>query len=316
LSYFSIFLLRKDDSIYRNTLSNIKQKLGDEAELLPPLQKTNMYLGIPFTRNVNKYFGAILDEFVDKKLNYKKFDTWFFIYNIVDNQEIFSYLKWKLRPLFPSNQRIITINDIKLLIKKYLQTISVSVDTEDPTKSIKYLLEEELIKKLQKEKEENKRKLQNNFDLITKFYENKDFFNKKLLEGKEINEQIIQKNLTEAYKYAINNNVYLYKNEDDGKIYRVCLIYTYSIEGDAGSLSHILCSNNLCHFVIMWRYKNVDAIDNTKNIVCSLRANFKFDVAKLAEKYGGGGHANAAGGIYISEHPKLFFKLRKINQKI
>jgi hypothetical protein len=294
----------------------IKETLQSNPKPLPPLEDTHMYLGIPFTRNIDKYFGVILDEFVDKKLNYKKFDTWFFIYNIVDNAEILSYLKWKLRPLFPSNQRRITINDIKSLIKKYLQTISVSVDTEEATKSIKYLLELELEKKIKEEKELTKRKLQNNFDLITKFYENTDFFTKKLLEGKEMNDKVIQKNLNEAYKYAINNNVYLYKNEDDGKIYRVCLIYTYSIEGDLGSLSHILCSNNLCHFVIMWRYKNVDAINNEKNIVCSLRANFKFDVAKLAEKYGGGGHANAAGGIFISEHPKIFFKLRKINQNI
>jgi hypothetical protein len=292
----------------------IKQKLGDKAEMLPPLKETNMYLGIPFTRDPDIYLSTILDEFVDKKLNYKKFDSWFFIYNIVDNPNILSYLKWKLKPLFPSNQRKITINDIKSYIKRYLESLHVSVERE-PNKSIKLLLEEEEEKKLKKENDEKKRILQDQFDLITKFHTDSTFFNEKLKIGKERFDTITQQNLIEASKYAINNNIYLYKH-DDGKTYRVCLIYGSDVVGNAGSLAHLLCAKRLCHFVILWRYRNVDALSNEKNITCSLRANFEFDCAKLAEKYGGGGHANASGGIYISEHPKIFFKLVKINKNI
>jgi nanoRNase/pAp phosphatase (c-di-AMP/oligoRNAs hydrolase) len=76
-----------------------------------------------------------------------------------------------------------------------------------------------------------------------------------------------------------------------------------------------LCSHNFCHFVIIWNYKEQYAIKNEKNITCSLRAWYKFDVSKLAEKYGGGGHANAS-GLAINQHPITFFKLRKINQYI
>jgi len=114
----------------------------------------------------------------------------------------------------------------------------------------------------------------------------------------------LAKNLKYAISVISNTDVYFY-TDDDGTKYRVCLIHSYN--GDVNSLAHMLCNNDFCHFVIMWYYKNEYALNNDKNIVCSLRAWNKFDVSKLAVKYGGGGHANASGGVMISEHPIKFF---------
>lgn len=150
-------------------------------------------------------------------------------------------------------------------------------------------------------------------NIIDRINNDISYFDSCIEEGKKLINNSLLKNLKYAISTISNTDVYLY-TDTDGTKYRVCLIHSYN--GDANSLAHMLCNNDFCHFVIMWYYNNEYALKNDKNIVCSLRAWNKFDVSKLAVKYGGGGHANASGGVKISEHPIKFFNLVKINKTV
>jgi len=82
----------------------IKQTLASPAaEPLPALKDTDKYLGVPYTRDCNKYFNVILAEFPSKRAQFKSFNSWQFIYNIIDNPAMLGYLRWKLKPFFPQH---------------------------------------------------------------------------------------------------------------------------------------------------------------------------------------------------------------------
>jgi nanoRNase/pAp phosphatase (c-di-AMP/oligoRNAs hydrolase) len=223
--------------------------------------------------------------------------------------EIYNELLWGMPA--PTDKNGIKEMSIKAAMK--FDDIQAKIDRKEIVDNY-FILEHPVQEKPKGAREDKREKLFERYKLIDKIYTDKAFFDKCIEEGKKITEKSERQYLTDAYRYIINNDVYLYKNEDDGKTYRVCLIYDY--KGDVNSLSNVLCNNNFCHFVIMWYYKNEYAIDNKKNIACSLRAWYKFDVSKLAQKYGGGGHMNASGGVYIDKHPTVFFNLVKINKNI
>ena len=221
--------------------------------------------------------------------------------------EIYHELLWDV--LAPKNKE--EIKDISIKKASIFDDIQSKIDTKDLPEN--FLELEPAVKSKSKVTDDKKRKLIDKFQLINKIYTDPAFFDKCISEGKKLLSKSINEYLYAANNYISYNDVYLYKNEDDNKTYRVCLIYNF--RGDSSSLANILCSHNFCHFVIIWNYKEQYAIKNEKNITCSLRAWYKFDVSKLAEKYGGGGHANAS-GLAINQHPITFFKLRKINQYI
>jgi len=225
--------------------------------------------------------------------------------------EIYHELLWDV----PAPKTKAEINEMSVIKSAVFDGIQSRIDAKELPEN--FLELEPAVKPVvskEKVKDDNKRKLIEKFQLIDKIHTDKEFFIKCIQDGNKITDKSIKEYLTEAYKYITNNNVYLFKNEDDNKTYRVCLIYNF--KGDANSLANVLCSYNFCHFAINWYYKDEFAIKNEKNIVCSLRAWYKFDVSKLAEKYGGGGHANASGGVFINQHPITFFKLKKIHRLI
>jgi hypothetical protein len=49
----------------------------------------------------NKFFDAILSQLLNKKEDFKQFESWLFIYNVIDHPSISRSLKWKLKVFFP-----------------------------------------------------------------------------------------------------------------------------------------------------------------------------------------------------------------------
>jgi hypothetical protein len=118
----------------------IKKTLdSSDSEPLPALKDTDKYLGIPYTRDINKYFNVILAEFSNKRVQFKSFNSWYFIYNIIDNPAITGYLKWKLKPFFPEHETpwTIKISDLKKFVSEYLKQNGIMITLESlPTRAL------------------------------------------------------------------------------------------------------------------------------------------------------------------------------------
>ena len=111
---------------YELKINNEKFKADPSLNLdshLNELKETDLYLGIPFTRDITKYGDVIL-----KELN-KKYDTqftWNQIYDIlnqandVDYKHVLGYISYKLRPFFNSSD---LDDNNKLPSQKILQFI-------------------------------------------------------------------------------------------------------------------------------------------------------------------------------------------------
>jgi len=118
----------------------IKKTLDSpEAEPLPALKDTDKYLGVPYTRDINKYFNVILAEFSNKRVQFKSFNSWYFIYNIIDNPAILGYLRWKLKPFFLEHETpwTIKISELKQFISEYLKQNGIVITLESlPTRAL------------------------------------------------------------------------------------------------------------------------------------------------------------------------------------
>jgi len=113
----------------------IKNKaVSQELEPLPPLKETDFYLGMPYTRDKNKFFDAILSQLLNKKEDFKQFESWLFIYNVIDHPSISRSLKWKLKVFFPQYDSYtkITQPELKDFVLQYLRTKGVVLLFEPP----------------------------------------------------------------------------------------------------------------------------------------------------------------------------------------
>ena len=96
--------------------------LYDKANIFSKLKKTDLYLGIPFTRNIKLYSIIILQNLYKKhKLKY----TWTEIDNILNNsllpktkKKILGFMNYKLKPLLNDNNNIYSLIH-QFVINKY-----------------------------------------------------------------------------------------------------------------------------------------------------------------------------------------------------
>jgi hypothetical protein len=116
---YKLFINKKKSKADVNLNINFLEKLTD----------SDLYLGVPFTRNFKKYIKLILDEYNDKHedINKARF-TWIDIYNNLSNYklkyQLFGFLRYKLGAImiYKNNNIPIDINNENVMefIKKYI----------------------------------------------------------------------------------------------------------------------------------------------------------------------------------------------------
>lgn len=100
---------------------------------------------------------------------------------------------------------------------------------------------------------------------------------------------------------ALNHNVKMYADMAELIEFEGHTIYAVNAPREVRSeLGHVLALKTNS-FSLIFTYEN-------KKWKCSLRSVDDFDVSKIAEKYGGGGHKNAAGFIIPTNFPISFIK--------
>lgn len=96
---------------FKINLNKCKADPKLNLDLFSELTEENMYLGIPFTRDVKKYSKIILDKF-NKDENYRNIHAKL-ISNSPENKQIFGYFNYKLKPMMKDE-------NVTEFIEKYL----------------------------------------------------------------------------------------------------------------------------------------------------------------------------------------------------